>query len=547
MSRRLLASLIPPARWSGVDLMGTPRQPRTATAVEIDLRGQHVAGYRVKHRIGRGGMADVYLAEQESLRRSVALKVLHQELACDASYVLRFENEARAAASLIHGNIVQIYEVGAVGNLHYIAQEYVDGQNLGQVLVRHGPIAPALAINMLIQVAAALQKAADAGIVHRDIKPENIMVTKTGEVKVADFGLARMYRDDQAVNLTKVGMTLGTPLYMSPEQVEGKALDCRSDIYSLGITAYHMLAGAPPFEGENAFTVAVKHLQEEPLALLDRAADVPPPLAQIVHRMIAKDRAARFQSPLEVIRALQELPAAEAKVNTGNGSGPWHSPELASLVRHHLETTQRLETVILSEQLLPKKSARRWPLVAVMVVMAVVGAVTAWGSRPRSILHVASVRESEIERKATVREQYWYATAMNTEEAWRSLEEYFPPSDSETNRLYALRAKQRLADLWYEQRQYSRARGIYEELSKLDPDTQTEFVAAGLIGMANIHAQNDEMASGRKLAVQVASLTPKLRRVNPQLADELQKSLHPRLKATAQGARQDTRSERSPN
>ncbi len=220
------------------------------------LVGKTLKDYYVLRRLGQGAMAEVYLAQQLSLGRQVALKVLNAELARDPVYVERFHHEARAAAALVHAGIVQIYEVGqgdagqGVGS-HYIAQEYVPGRNLGEVIRSRGRLEPALALDILRQVTAALAKAASEGIVHRDIKPENIMLARSGEVKVADFGLARV-QGDGGVNLTQIGVTMGTPLYMSPEQIEGRELDSRSDIYSLGVTAYHMLAGAAPHGRDSA-------------------------------------------------------------------------------------------------------------------------------------------------------------------------------------------------------------------------------------------------------------------------------------------------------
>src|SRR5215471_2671346 len=201
---------------------------------EPDLSGRRVGDYQLLRRLGRGGMAEVYLAEQLSLRRQVALKVLRKSLAGDSAYIRRFQHEAQAAAKLVHANIVQIYEVGCVEGTYYISQEYVPGQNLKQLLARLGHGVDAVqAVNIIRQVASALHKAAEQKIIHRDVKPENIMITPGGEVKVADFGLARVIRDGEALNLTQVGITMGTPLYMSPEQVEGRpVVDTRSDLYS---------------------------------------------------------------------------------------------------------------------------------------------------------------------------------------------------------------------------------------------------------------------------------------------------------------------------
>ena len=261
-----------------------------------DLSGRRLGDFQLLRRLGRGAMAEVYLAEQDRLKRRVAVKILKPELAGDRTYLQRFELEAQAAASLVHANIVQIYEVGCVDKLHYIAQEYVQGQNLRDYLARHGPPDLSHALSIMRQVASALAKAAEQGVVHRDIKPENIMLTAGGEVKVADFGLARLTREGTANDLTQVGITLGTPLYMSPEQVEGKALDPRSDLYSLGVTCYQMLSGSPPFTGETALGVAVQHLKSRPQPLEAIRPDLPASLCRIVHRMLAKLPAERFAS-----------------------------------------------------------------------------------------------------------------------------------------------------------------------------------------------------------------------------------------------------------
>ena len=259
-----------------------------------------VPGYRLSAPLGRGAMAEVYLAEQCSLRRHVALKILRANLAVEESYVTRFRLEAQAAASLVHPNIVQIYEVGCEGGLHFIAQEYVPGLNLREWLTRHGTPPLPLAMGIMRQVAAALAKASEHGIVHRDIKPDNIMVSSSGEVKVADFGLARLSTGD--VRLTQEGFTLGTPLYMSPEQVEGRPLDTRSDIYSYGVTCYHMLAGQPPFAGETALQVAMQHLRAEPPPLAKIRSDLPAALLAMIHKMLAKKPEDRFATAHEIVR-----------------------------------------------------------------------------------------------------------------------------------------------------------------------------------------------------------------------------------------------------
>ena len=286
--------------------MPSPSVSRPAPPVETDLSGRQLGDFHLLRRLGRGAMAEVYLAEQSCLKRRVAMKILKPELAADRTYLQRFELEAQAAASLVHANIVQIYEVGCVDQLHYIAQEYVDGQNLREHLARHGPPDLPHALSIMRQVAAALAKAAEQGVVHRDIKPENIMLTAGGEVKVADFGLARL-AGEGGNELTQVGITLGTPLYMSPEQIEGKSLDPRSDIYSFGVTCYQMLGGEPPFRGETALAVAVQHLKTHPRPLESLRGDLPPALCRIVEQMLAKDPARRFATARDLLRELRHV------------------------------------------------------------------------------------------------------------------------------------------------------------------------------------------------------------------------------------------------
>ena len=256
-----------------------------------DLSGRQIGGFHLLRRLGKGAMAEVYLAEQPQLKRWVAVKILKPELAGDATYVRRFEREALAAARLVHANIVQVHEVGHVDGLHYIVQEYVQGQNLRDWLARNGPPLLQPALSIMRQIAAALAKAAEQGVVHRDIKPENIMITAAGEVKVADFGLARVLNETNsaATALTQVGVTMGTPLYMSPEQVEGRTLDHRSDLYSFGVLCYHLLTGKPPFTGDTALAVAVQHVKTQPQPLELQRADLPPALCRVVHQMLAKD------------------------------------------------------------------------------------------------------------------------------------------------------------------------------------------------------------------------------------------------------------------
>ena len=273
----------------------------------VDLTGRVLGDFCLLRKLGKGGMADVYLAEQTSLRRQVAIKIMRPDFVTDPQYVKRFRHEASAAGGLNHPNIVQVYMVGEQEGIHFISQEYVQGRNLKEFITRKGPLEVPIALHVLKQVAAALQVAHEKGIVHRDIKPENILLTKKGEAKVADFGLAQLTLGGEKVALTQVGVTMGTPLYMSPEQVNGRPLDSRSDLYSLGVMAWHMLAGHPPFFGETALAVAVKHLNEQPPSLQTVRPDVPVGVRQLIERMMSKkkeDRPADAQTVLTEIKQL---------------------------------------------------------------------------------------------------------------------------------------------------------------------------------------------------------------------------------------------------
>ena len=277
-----------------------------------DLTGRRVGDYQVLRKLGQGAMGQVYLARQLSLKREVALKILRSDHAANPVALQRFQAEAEAVAQLTHPNIVQVFAVGEHDGLRYIALEYVDGRNLRDYLARKGAPELPLALSILRQVAAALQRASEVGLVHRDVKPENIMITRKAEVKVADFGLSRYFAGGggggaEPLNLTQSGMTLGTPLYMSPEQVQGLPVDHRSDIYSFGVTAYHLLAGQPPFTGASPFEVALQHVREVAPPLAGLRPDLPAALCDAVHRMMAKSPADRYQTARDVMRDLAKV------------------------------------------------------------------------------------------------------------------------------------------------------------------------------------------------------------------------------------------------
>lgn len=304
--------------------MSSPESTQPVPGSEAIAPGERILGdFRLLRRLGRGGMAEVYLAEQTSLKRQVAVKVMRPELLSDEKSLARFKREALAAAGLNHPKIVQVYTVGEADGVQFIAQEYVQGMNLRDFIAKKGPPETALAVHIIRQVAQALQSAHEAGVVHRDIKPENIMLTRRGEVKVADFGLAQIMERTEGMNLTQEGTTMGTPLYMSPEQVNGRKLDPRSDLYSLGVTCYHMLAGRPPFRGETPLSIAVQHLQAEPESLAAIRPDLPPALCDVVRKLMAKDREQRYADAKALIN---ELKLVTRQLNPGAATGEISAP-----------------------------------------------------------------------------------------------------------------------------------------------------------------------------------------------------------------------------
>jgi len=271
-----------------------------------DLTGATLGDFQVERLLGRGGMGEVYLARQVSLNRPVALKVLLPDLLSKPIALSRFEAEATAVAKLNHPNIVHIYTLGAADGLRFIAMEYVQGTNLREYIKKKGAMDYPLALSIMKQAGVAVASAGEQGLVHRDLKPENLLLTRKGQVKVADFGLCRDLDSDR-VNLTQTGITMGTPLYMSPEQAQGHALDHRSDLYSLGVTFYHMITGAPPFRAETALAMALKHVKDIPASMAVHRPDVPPELDRLVLKLMAKSPAARYQSAGEMLRDLAKV------------------------------------------------------------------------------------------------------------------------------------------------------------------------------------------------------------------------------------------------
>jgi serine/threonine-protein kinase len=257
--------------------------------------GEVIAGrYDLQEVVGTGGMSTVYRAHDRLLERTVALKVLHPHYGSDTEHAQRFRHEARAVAQLSHPSIVTVIDRGESDDRQFIVFEYVDGENLKQLCGRRGPLPVREALELTLQIAGGLAFAHAHGIVHRDVKPQNVLVDAGGSAKVTDFGIAHWLDAEHGMTLT--GTVLGTSDYLSPEQASGRPVTPATDVYSLGVVLFELLAGGIPFPGDNAVAVAMRHLHEPPPSLLGRRRDVSPRLAAAVERALAKDPAHRFGS-----------------------------------------------------------------------------------------------------------------------------------------------------------------------------------------------------------------------------------------------------------
>ena len=266
--------------------------------------------YEILERIGQGGMGTVYRARHVNLDNEVALKVLAPRFATDPGFVARFQREARAAATLSHANIVHVTDAGEDRGLHYIVMEFIDGTTLSDVLARQGKIDVSSALDIVRQIADALAHAEEHEIVHRDVTPGNIMIASNGQVKLADLGLAKRIGSELATGRTETGTTIGTPYYMSPEQVvDAGSVDNRSDIYALGATLYHLVSGKRPFDGGSAYEIMRRVETEKPLPLSKLDPKLPQNLCNLVERMMAKNPNDRYQTASELIHDLQRVHA----------------------------------------------------------------------------------------------------------------------------------------------------------------------------------------------------------------------------------------------
>ena len=268
----------------------------------MNLEGSVIGNrYKIQEKIGNGGMATVYKALDQILNRYVAVKVLREEFTTDEEFIKRFNAEAQSAARLIHPNIVSVYDVGQEYNIYYIVMELIQGKTLKQIIEEDGHLSWKWAVNIAIQIASALEMAHKNNIIHRDIKPHNIMITEDGVAKVTDFGIAKAVSNS---TITAFGTTLGSVHYFSPEHARGGYTDSKSDLYSLGVVMYEMVTGKVPFDADTPVSIALKHMQEEPVPPIKVNKEIPFAVNQIILKAMKKDTNERYQNASEMIKDL---------------------------------------------------------------------------------------------------------------------------------------------------------------------------------------------------------------------------------------------------
>ncbi len=272
--------------------------------MQIEVLGDR---YQLQDQIGRGGMATIYRGRDLHMDSVVAIKVLREVYSTDPKFVTRFQREAKAASSLQHPNIVQVYDYGQTGGNYFIVMELVEGTDLRRYLRSRGVLDIERAVIIAHDVALGLGAAHRRGIVHRDVKPQNILVGRDGSIKLTDFGIASVYKDINAERLTTTGMTLGTVQYYAPEQAQGEIVSPAADVYALGIVMYEMLTGRTPFDGDSPVAVAMQHIQDPPLPPSQLNPNIDPALEEIILRCLEKVPEMRFRDGSQLARALEQL------------------------------------------------------------------------------------------------------------------------------------------------------------------------------------------------------------------------------------------------
>jgi serine/threonine-protein kinase len=353
--------------------------------------------YSILNRIGSGGMADVYCAQDLQLGRKVALKLLYRRFAEDQEFVERFKREASAAAGLQHPNVVGVYDRGEWDGTYYIAMEYLEGRSLKQVVQEEGPLEPERAIDLVVQILRASRFGHQKGVIHRDIKPHNVIIDEEGRAKVTDFGIARAGASD----MTETGSIMGTAQYLSPEQAQGHAVSAQSDLYAIGIVLYELLTARVPFDGDSPVTIALKQVSELPVPPSAYNPAVPPELDAIVLHALEKDPASRYTDAEEFIVALEQMKAALVAVPAGQSTAVFGAVEdptaptavaAAGVVAADGHTDEELAALAHPGEPLPpedeeerRRRRNRWLIAALVILLLLAAGLAFFLTRPDKV------------------------------------------------------------------------------------------------------------------------------------------------------------------
>jgi beta-lactam-binding protein with PASTA domain/predicted Ser/Thr protein kinase len=359
--------------------------------------------YRLDRKIGSGGMADVWLAEDTELDRNVAIKILHDRFAQDSEFVQRFQREAQSAAGLQHPNVVGIFDRGSFGDSYFIAMEYVDGPSLKDLV--KGAMSPKDAIDFTRQILNAARFAHRKGIIHRDLKPQNVLIDAEGRARVADFGIAR---GGENSDITATGSVMGTAQYLSPEQAQGKPTTPRSDIYSIGVILYEALTGRVPFEGDSAVAVALKQVSEAPRRPSAINPDIPPALDAVVMRALAKDPDARFKDADAFLKALD---AAERAPDTPR---PQDTAAYAAVSPEGVTDIPDEEAEEEYDELDAERRRRRWRWFILALLVAGVAALVAYALTRPSHLAVPDVIGKNVDQANQILDTKGFKVAIKS-------------------------------------------------------------------------------------------------------------------------------------
>jgi eukaryotic-like serine/threonine-protein kinase len=383
--------------------------------------------YRVLSRLGSGGMADVFLAEDQQLGRKVALKLLYHRFAQDPDFVERFRREAQAAAGLQHPNVVSVYDRGTFDDTYYIAMEYLPGRSLKQLIREEAPLDPLRAIDITIQILKAARFAHRRGVIHRDLKPHNVIVDDSGHAKVTDFGIARAGASD----MTETGSIMGTAQYLSPEQAQGRAVDAGSDLYSVGVVLYEMLTGRVPFDAESAVSIALKHVSEAPVPPSQINPEIPPELEQTVLWVLNKNASDRPVDADQLITVLEHCReaitsagagqhtasmAAVAAAGAAAGAGAAIAgPGLAAYQHAQAQTTNGSGEMSAVHPI-EERERRSWVLWGwvLLVVLLIAGAAAAayFLTRPKQVLVPKVIGEQVSAARATIEQSKFQVSTV---------------------------------------------------------------------------------------------------------------------------------------